>query len=174
MTFLSLCSMLNFDSSVSTKATLSYLSRTLAHMFISHTSLRYFSSLCVVDRVWELYYDSSGYDFIFEQVTQLSPSVLKSGGVPVHRTVQHSGEFVVTFPRAYHCGFNCGFNCAEAVNVAPVDWLVHGQNAAELYSLQCRKTSLSHDKLLFGCAQEAMHALAELTLHGKENLKYIK
>ncbi|KAG5000056.1 hypothetical protein JHK87_021128 [Glycine soja] len=109
-----------------------------------------------------------------ELVTQLSPSVLKSEGVPVHRTVQHSGEFVVTFPRAYHCGFNCGFNCAEAVNVAPVDWLLHGQNAAELYSSQCRKTSLSHDKLLFGCAQEAVHALADLTLHGKEDLKYIK
>ncbi|RDX79654.1 Lysine-specific demethylase JMJ18, partial [Mucuna pruriens] len=109
-----------------------------------------------------------------ELVTQLSPSILKSEGVPVYCTVQHSGEFVVTFPRAYHCGFNCGFNCAEAVNVAPVDWLVHGQNAAELYSLQCRKTSLSHDKLLFGCAQEAVHALAELTLHGKEIVKYIK
>ncbi|TKY60185.1 Lysine-specific demethylase JMJ18 [Spatholobus suberectus] len=109
-----------------------------------------------------------------ELVTQLSPSILKSEGVPVHRIVQHSGEFVVTFPRAYHCGFNCGFNCAEAVNVAPVDWFVHGQNAAELYSLQCRKTSLSHDKLLFGFAQEAVHALAKLTLHGKENLKYIK
>nr|KYP67607.1 Lysine-specific demethylase lid [Cajanus cajan] len=109
-----------------------------------------------------------------ELVTQLSPSILKSEGVPVHRTVQHVGEFVVTFPRAYHCGFNCGFNCAEAVNVAPFDWFVHGQNAAELYSLQCRKTSLSHDKLLFGCAQEAVHALAQRTFHGKENPKYIK
>ncbi|KOM28700.1 hypothetical protein LR48_Vigan564s001000 [Vigna angularis] len=124
----------------------SYLFRTLlAHLFISH-----------------------------KRVTQLSPSILKSEGVPVHHTVQNSGEFVVTFPRAYHCGFNCGFNCAEAVNVAPVDWLVHGQNAVELYSLQCRKTSLSHDKLLFGCAQEAVCALTEATLHEKENLKYIK
>ncbi|KAK7318707.1 hypothetical protein RJT34_03413 [Clitoria ternatea] len=108
-----------------------------------------------------------------ELVTQLSPSILKSKGVPVYRTVQHSGAFVITFPRAYHCGFSCGFNCAEAVNVAPVDWFVHGQNAAELYSLQGRKTSLSHDKLLFGCAQEAVHALAELTLLGKD-LKYSK
>ena len=58
--------------------------------------------------------------------------------------------------------------------MAPVDWLVHGQNAVELYSLQCRKTSLSHDKLLFGCAQEAVSALAGLTLNEKENLKYIK
>ncbi|KAK7328519.1 hypothetical protein VNO77_22628 [Canavalia gladiata] len=108
-----------------------------------------------------------------ELVTQLSPSILKSEGVPVYRTVQHSGEFVITFPRAYHSGFNCGFNCAEAVNVAPIDWLIHGQNAVELYSLQCRKTSLSHDKLLFGSALEAVRALAELAL-GKVTLKNLK
>ncbi|RDY06595.1 putative lysine-specific demethylase JMJ14 [Mucuna pruriens] len=108
-----------------------------------------------------------------ELVTQFSPSILKSKGVPVYRTVQHSGEFVITFPRAYHSGFNCGFNCAEAVNVAPIDWLMHGQNAVELYSLQCRKTSLSHDKLLFGSALEAVRALAELAL-GKETPKTLK
>ncbi|KAK1401022.1 hypothetical protein POM88_000627 [Heracleum sosnowskyi] len=85
---------------------------------------------------------------LHELVTQLSPSVLKSEGVPVYRVVQHSGEFVLTFPRAYHAGFNCGFNCVEVVNVAPIDWLEHGQCAVELYSKQNRKTSLSHDKLL--------------------------
>ncbi|PNY05355.1 putative lysine-specific demethylase JMJ14-like protein [Trifolium pratense] len=108
-----------------------------------------------------------------ELVTQFSPSILKSEGVPVYRTVQSSGQFVITFPRAYHCGFSCGFNCAEAVNAAPYDWFVHGQNAVEIYRQQCRKTSLSHDKLLFGSAKEAVHALAETTLHGKENLKYL-
>ncbi|WCJ24422.1 Lysine-specific demethylase JMJ18 [Euphorbia peplus] len=102
-----------------------------------------------------------------ELVTQLSPSVLKDEGVPVYRVVQNSGEFVLTFPRAYHSGFNCGFNCAEAVNVAPVDWLSHGQNAVELYSKQRRKTSISHDKLLLGSAQIAVKALWELLL-GKE------
>jgi len=90
--------------------------------------------------------------------------------------VQHSGEFVLTFPRAYHSGFNCGFNCAEAVNVAPVDWLAHGQHAVELYSEQRRKTSISHDKLLMGAAQEANRALRELLLLGKEtpeNLRWM-
>lgn len=101
---------------------------------------------------------------ILWQVTQLSPSVLKSEGVPVYRAVQHSGEFVLTFPRAYHSGFNCGFNCAEAVNVAPVDWLVHGQNAVELYSKQCRKTSISHDKLLLGASRAAVQALYDISI----------
>ncbi|KAJ6887305.1 hypothetical protein NC651_027599 [Populus alba x Populus x berolinensis] len=107
-------------------------------------------------------------DLLHCLVTQLSPTVLKAEGVPVYRVVQHSGEFVLTFPRAYHSGFNCGFNCAEAVNVAPVDWLAHGQHAVELYSEQQRKTSISHDKLLMGAAQEAICALKELLLLGKE------
>ncbi|XP_075497635.1 lysine-specific demethylase JMJ18-like isoform X1 [Primulina tabacum] len=104
-----------------------------------------------------------------ELVTQLSPSVLKSEGVPVYRALQKSGEFVLTFPRAYHCGFNCGFNCAEAVNVAPVDWLQHGLNAVELYSKQCRKTSLSHDKLMVAAAQKAIQALWEISILKQEN-----
>ncbi|KAL2484174.1 Lysine-specific demethylase JMJ18 [Forsythia ovata] len=108
-------------------------------------------------------------DLLHELVTQLSPSILKLEGVPVYRVVQHSGEFVLTFPRAYHSGFNCGFNCAEAVNVAPVDWLQHGQNAVELYSAQHRKTSISHDKLLFAAAREAVRALWEISVLKKEN-----
>ncbi|GJN35658.1 hypothetical protein PR202_gb24453 [Eleusine coracana subsp. coracana] len=98
-------------------------------------------------------------DLLHELVTQLSPSVLKSEGVPVYRVVQNPGEFVLTLPRAYHSGFNCGFNCAEAVNVAPVDWLPHGQCAVELYREQRRKTSISHDKLLLKTAKEAVTQL---------------
>ncbi|XP_020698892.1 lysine-specific demethylase JMJ18 [Dendrobium catenatum] len=114
-------------------------------------------------------------DLLHELVTQLSPSVLKSEGVPVYRAIQKAGEFVLTFPRAYHSGFNCGFNCAEAVNVAPMDWLSHGQCAVELYSEQRRKTSISHDKLLMGAAREAVRALWEIFLLGSDkpsNLKW--
>lgn len=86
----------------------------------------------------------------------------------MYRVVQHSGEFVLTFPRAYHSGFNCGFNCAEAVNVAPIDWLEHGQTAVELYSQQRRKTSVSHDKLLLASAREAIRVLSELSVLKEE------
>ncbi|VVB02131.1 unnamed protein product [Arabis nemorensis] len=113
-------------------------------------------------------------DLLHGLVTQFSPSILKDEGVPVYRLVQHSGEYVLTFPRAYHGGFNCGFNCAEAVNVAPVDWLAHGQNAVELYSTETRKTSLSHDKLLLGAAYEAVKSLWELSARGKENTNNLR
>ncbi|XP_044499918.1 putative lysine-specific demethylase JMJ16 [Mangifera indica] len=113
-------------------------------------------------------------DLLHKLVTQLSPSILKSEGVPVYRCVQNAGEFVLTFPRAYHSGFNCGFNCAEAVNVAPVDWLPHGQIAIELYRQQGRKTSISHDKLLLGAAREAVRAHWELNLLKKNNLDNLR
>ncbi|KAK2979571.1 hypothetical protein RJ640_016245, partial [Escallonia rubra] len=103
-------------------------------------------------------------DLLHKLVTQLSPSIIISEDIPVYRCTQSPGEFVLTFPRAYHSGFNCGFNCAEAVNVAPVDWLPHGLNAIELYREQCRKTSISHDKLLLGAAREAVKAHWELNL----------
>lgn len=44
----------------------------------------------------------------------------------VVRTDQRAGEFVVTFPRAYHAGFNQGFNFAEAVNFSLADWVSLG------------------------------------------------
>ena len=70
--------------------------------------------------------------------------------------MQKAGEFIVTFPRAYHAGFNCGFNCAEAVNVAPIDWLPRGQIAVELYKQQMRRSTVSHDKLLIETAKKAI------------------
>ncbi|XP_068665722.1 putative lysine-specific demethylase JMJ16 [Aristolochia californica] len=113
-------------------------------------------------------------DLLHKLVTQLSPSILKSEGVPVYRCIQSPREFIVTFPRAYHSGFNCGFNCAEAVNVAPVDWLPHGQSAAELYRDQGRKTSVSHDKLLLGAAREAVRAHWELLLLRKNTIDNLR
>ncbi|KAL0311327.1 UNVERIFIED_CONTAM: Lysine-specific demethylase [Sesamum angustifolium] len=53
----------------------------------------------------------------------MSPEVLLSAGVPCCRLVQNAGEFVVTFPRAYHSGFSHGFNCGEAANIATPEWL---------------------------------------------------
>ncbi|KAL5768137.1 hypothetical protein ACOSQ2_014920 [Xanthoceras sorbifolium] len=113
-------------------------------------------------------------DLLHKLVTQLSPSILKPEGVPVYRCVQNAGEFVLTFPRAFHSGFNCGFNCAEAVNVAPVDWLPYGQIAIELYREQGRKTSISHDKLLLGAAREAVRAHWELNLLKKNTVDNLR
>lgn len=94
----------------------------------------------------------------FVQVTQISPSKLRSEGIPVYRCVQNRMEFILTFPGAYHSEFSCGFNCSEAVCFAPLDWLPHGQIAVELYSDYCQKTSISHDMLLLRAATGAVRA----------------
>ncbi|KAL5990567.1 hypothetical protein ACLOJK_011469 [Asimina triloba] len=113
-------------------------------------------------------------DLLHKLVTQLSPSILKSEGIPVYRCVQNPGEFVITFPQSYHSGFNCGFNCAEAVNLAPIDWLPHGQNAIEQYREQGHKTTISHDNLLLGAAREVVRAHWELQLLKKNTLENLR
>lgn len=52
-------------------------------------------------------------DVLFHLVTLLSPRILQRHAVPVHKVLQHAGEFVITFPNAYHGGFNHGVNAAE-------------------------------------------------------------
>ena len=47
-------------------------------------------------------------DLLFQLVTLMSPDRLKQNGVPVYACDQRPGEFVVTFPKAYHAGFNHG------------------------------------------------------------------
>ncbi|XXG61987.1 hypothetical protein AAC387_Pa05g0452 [Persea americana] len=113
-------------------------------------------------------------DLLHKLVTQLSPSIFKSEDVPVYRCVQHPREFILTFPRAYHAGFNSGFNCAEALNIAPIDWLPYGQRAVELYQEQGRSTTLSHDKLLLGAAREAVRAHWELQLLRKDTFNNLR
>lgn len=57
-------------------------------------------------------------DLLHHITTMFSPRLLQSGGVPVYKILQHPGEFIVTFPRAFHGGFSLGPNCGEAVNFA--------------------------------------------------------
>ena len=61
---------------------------------------------------------------------------------------QHAGEFVITFPGAYHSGFNTGFNCAESVNIAPPDWLRFGLRSVDRFRSFCKSPIVSHDSLL--------------------------
>eukprot|EP00075_Anas_platyrhynchos_P014051 XP_027303304.1 lysine-specific demethylase 5C-like [Anas platyrhynchos] len=44
-------------------------------------------------------------DLLHQLVTLMNPNTLMAHGVPVVRTNQCAGEFVITFPRAYHSGF---------------------------------------------------------------------
>ncbi len=87
-------------------------------------------------------------DLLHQLVTILNPNILMDRGVPVYHIDQAAGEFVLTFPRAYHAGFNHGYNFAEAVNFAPLDWIPLGRECVEHYSSLHRYCVFSHDELI--------------------------
>ncbi|KAF5808628.1 putative [histone H3]-lysine-36 demethylase [Helianthus annuus] len=87
-----------------------------------------------------------------EKTTIISPEVLLKAGVPCCRLIQNAGEFVVTFPRAYHSGFSHGFNCGEAANIATPGWLTVAREAAiRRASINCAPM-VSHYQLLYDLA----------------------
>ncbi|XP_060020346.1 lysine-specific demethylase 5A isoform X5 [Lagenorhynchus albirostris] len=93
-------------------------------------------------------------DLLHQLVTIMNPNVLMEHGVPVYRTNQCAGEFVVTFPRAYHSGFNQGYNFAEAVNFCTADWLPIGRQCVSHYRRLRRHCVFSHEELIFKMAAD--------------------
>ena len=91
-------------------------------------------------------------DLLFQLVTLLPPGQLKKAGVNVYALDQRAGQFVITFPQAYHAGFNHGFNFNEAVNFAPTDWEPFGQAGVERLQEFRRQPCFSHDELLMNAA----------------------
>mmetsp|Transcript_6165 Transcript_6165/g.7063 ORF Transcript_6165/g.7063 Transcript_6165/m.7063 type:complete len:572 (+) Transcript_6165:66-1781(+) len=68
-------------------------------------------------------------EFMRHKNIMISPSNLKSAGIPFVKVMQKQGEVMVTFPRSYHAGFNVGWNFAEAVNFATKRWIPYGRKA---------------------------------------------
>ncbi|KAG8638739.1 hypothetical protein MANES_14G055900v8 [Manihot esculenta] len=89
-----------------------------------------------------------------EKTTVMSPEVFVGAGVPCCRLVQNAGEFVVTFPRAYHSGFSHGFNCGEAANIATPEWLRVAKHAAIRRASINYPPMVSHFQLLYDLALE--------------------
>lgn len=102
------------------------------------------------DAVPELF--ETNPDLLFQLVTLLTPDQLKKAGVRVYATDQRAGQFVITFPQAYHAGFNHGFNFNEAVNFAPHDWEPFGLEGVGRLQAYRRQPCFSHDELLWTAA----------------------
>ncbi|XP_029357664.1 lysine (K)-specific demethylase 5Ba isoform X2 [Echeneis naucrates] len=94
-------------------------------------------------------------DLLHQLVTIMNPNTLMNNGVPIYRTNQCAGEFVITFPRAYHSGFNQGFNFAEAVNFCTMDWMSIGRNCVAHYRQLSRYCVFSHDEMICNMATKA-------------------
>ncbi|XP_015068933.2 lysine-specific demethylase JMJ706-like isoform X1 [Solanum pennellii] len=94
---------------------------------------------------------NGAFNILQERTTMVSPKILLQHGVPVYKAVQMPGEFVITFPRAYHSGFSHGFNCGEAVNFAIGEWFPFGAAASERYALLGKVPIIPYEELL--CAE---------------------
>ncbi|GMH38424.1 hypothetical protein BSKO_06308 [Bryopsis sp. KO-2023] len=97
-------------------------------------------------------------DLMHQLVTMVSPSFLLEQGITVCKSIQQTGDIIITFPRGYHGGFSLGWNCAEAVNFALLDWLPVGRKAVESYQhlLSGRAPTFSHDSLLWGLCRDVV------------------
>eukprot|EP01135_Chromosphaera_perkinsii_P002011 Nk52_evm58s215 gene=Nk52_evmTU58s215 len=84
--------------------------------------------------------------FLRHKTTVISPSILKKYGIPYHKTVHKAGEFMITFPYAYHSGFNHGFNCAESTNFATERWIDFGKDAKQC---ECFRDNVKIDMDIF-------------------------
>lgn len=97
-------------------------------------------------------------NLLFQLVTMISPEVLIKNQVSCYAVDQGPGEFVITFPKAYHAGFNHGFNCNEAVNFAPPDWVPYGSESVVTYRRYKRPPVFSNDALLVRTAMKDSRA----------------
>lgn len=91
-------------------------------------------------------------DILFQLVTLAKPEKLRQAGVQVYAIDQHAGQFVITFPKAYHAGFNHGFNVNEAVNFAPADWEPFGEEGVRRLRAFRKQPCFSHDEMLLTAA----------------------
>jgi histone demethylase JARID1 len=91
-------------------------------------------------------------DLLHHITTSFSPRLLNKEGVRVCKLLQNEGEFIVTFPRAFHAGFSLGPNCGEAVNFADANWMPHAADANERYRTFGRPSVFSHDRLVYTMA----------------------
>jgi histone demethylase JARID1 len=92
-------------------------------------------------------------DLLYHITTMLSPRRLLEKGVPCYKINQECGEYILTFPQAYHGGFSHGFNCCEAVNFATADWVPYGLAATARYRQFKHIAAFSVAKLLCTIAE---------------------
>eukprot|EP01016_Furgasonia_blochmanni_P001084 TRINITY_DN10392_c0_g2_i1.p1 TRINITY_DN10392_c0_g2~~TRINITY_DN10392_c0_g2_i1.p1 ORF type:complete len:548 (-),score=46.11 TRINITY_DN10392_c0_g2_i1:232-1875(-) len=90
------------------------------------------------DRVFKDYHSQlfqKNPGLLTEITLMLHPLELIKHKIPVYRIRQNPGDFVITLPKVYHCGFSHGFNIGEAVNFTITDWVPHGLMALEDYTI---------------------------------------
>ena len=80
------------------------------------------------------------HEFLRHKTKMFSPHKLREYGIEYDTVLHNEGEFIITFPGAYHAGFNHGLNVAESTNFATPRWFSIGTKAKRCI---CRPHSVS-------------------------------
>ena len=72
-------------------------------------------------------------NILLDIITMVSPAYLLSQKIKMYKTLQYPGEFILTFPGAYHSGFSTGLNVGEAVNFVTRSWFPYGRKCETVY-----------------------------------------
>jgi len=102
----------------------------------------------------------------------LSPKVFSDNGIPVYTALQKPGQFIITYPRAYHAGFNLGFNIAESVNFATEEWIPYCRLAVQRYRFN-RLSTFSYEDFVIRAAKKPDNLSVAKILH-RELIDIIK
>ncbi|KAH1139021.1 hypothetical protein AAZX31_10G181500 [Glycine max] len=110
--------------------------------------------------------EDGAFKFLAQKTTMFPPNVILQHDVAVYKAVQKPGEFIITFPRAYHAGFSHGFNCGEAVNFANGDWFSLGAAASMRYTHLKMMPLIPYEELL---CKEAMLVFKSSRVRSSKN-----
>ncbi|ESW19401.1 hypothetical protein PHAVU_006G121800 [Phaseolus vulgaris] len=110
--------------------------------------------------------EDGAFRFLAQKTTMFPPNVMLQHDVEVYKAVQNPGEFIITFPRAYHAGFSHGFNCGEAVNFANDEWFPLGAAASRRYALLRMMPLIPYEEIL---CKEAMFVYKSSRVRSSKN-----
>lgn len=97
--------------------------------------------------------------WLASDTAMIPPQMLTERKVPLCRTVQEPGQFIVVFPKAHTSSVATGYIVSESVSFAPPSWL---STALESFKemQKCNEPPLfSLDKLIFSIAEDSRSSL---------------
>lgn len=89
----------------------------------------------------------------YNQDTFFPPEYLIKNGIPVYKTFQKPGQYIIKFPRTYSANVSLGFTVGESVNYAPLSWIDQAFEAEKWLCKQNIVPSFPAIKLLINIAK---------------------
>ncbi|KAK3912774.1 Protein Jumonji [Frankliniella fusca] len=97
--------------------------------------------------------------WLASDTAMIPPNMLTERKVPLCRTVQEPGQFIVVFPRAHTSSVATGYIVSESVSFAPPSWLLSAMESFREMQ-NCNEPPLfSLDKLIFAIAEDPRSSL---------------